>query len=148
MKAAQWILSLLPTQWHSPPTTSSSSTQITSIPLDISHLYNNIAAGPGASFDPFTQGRFPSEYLPTGAFHYDGIQFDLPTDWEGGEDNVIADSQVLDVRGTGFAREFHILYAGDWNDGESGARFRFGFEDGSEDAIEVSAKNWYRMPRS
>lgn len=78
---------------------------------------------------------------------------------------MIADSQVLDVRDVGFVREFHILYAGDWIDGavffcplrwsslplaiwltrcfavvgESGARFTFGFEDGTADAIEGTA---------
>jgi hypothetical protein len=47
------------------------------------------------------------------------VQYTLPYDWAAQvNDNVLADEQVLDVRGVGLVREMHILYAGDWIDGK------------------------------
>lgn len=45
-----------------------------SISLNITHLFNNKAAGPGADFDPHSHGAYPAEYLPRGTFAYDRIR--------------------------------------------------------------------------
>ncbi|KAG8932212.1 hypothetical protein FRC02_001510 [Tulasnella sp. 418] len=118
------------------------------VPLNISQFYNNVAAGPGADFSPHTHGWYCAEHLPTVKFGYDGVEFLLPTNWsDGNPDNVIAKKQLVEVPrdSVGFYREMHILYAGDWIDGESGNRFTFHFEDGSESQVEVSAKNWWTL---
>jgi len=44
------------------------------IPVDISSLFNNIAAGTDADFDPHSHGSYAAEHLPEGAFIYDGVQ--------------------------------------------------------------------------
>ncbi|KDQ18266.1 hypothetical protein BOTBODRAFT_554729 [Botryobasidium botryosum FD-172 SS1] len=141
MKVTRWVLSILLPLCPS----ASALFLVPSVPLSISRLYNNIASGPNADFDPHYGGSFPSQYLPTGQFYHDGVHFVLPESWEGSKDNILADGQVLDARDAGFTREFHMLYAGDWIDGESGARFTFSFEDGTQDEIEVSIKNWWTL---
>ena len=46
------------------------------------------------------------------------LQFLLPQTWNGDEDNVVANRQVVPVPPTvGYTREMQILYAGDWIDG-------------------------------
>lgn len=44
------------------------------VQLDISHLFNNIAAGPNADFDPHYHSAFAAEHLPTDEFMYDGVK--------------------------------------------------------------------------
>lgn len=47
--------------------------------LNLTHLYNNKAAGPGADFDPHSHGAYPAEHLPTGTFVYDNIEVRVPS---------------------------------------------------------------------
>ncbi|KAG9016112.1 hypothetical protein FRB93_011586 [Tulasnella sp. JGI-2019a] len=117
-----------------------------SFSLNITHLYNNKAAGPGADFDPHSHGAYPAEYLPTSSFVYDGIQFALPENWSSdAQDNMIVQSQSLKFAEPRLTREFHVLYAGDWIDGESEDVFTFNFEDGTSEHVELSAKNWWTL---
>ncbi|KAG8926491.1 hypothetical protein FRC00_002885, partial [Tulasnella sp. 408] len=116
------------------------------IPIDISHLFNNIAAGPGADFDPHYHSHFAAEHLPTTSFTYDGVKFILPTNWSDGQpDNVIPHGETIHLKDSTYIRELHVLYAGDWIDGESGNKFTLNYEDGSSEQVEVSAKNWWTL---
>ncbi|KAG8817644.1 hypothetical protein FRC17_011134 [Serendipita sp. 399] len=112
----------------------------TSTPVTISHLFDNVAT---EDFDG-TGCHYPVDKLPTGTFTSENVVFSLP-DWgEGQPDNVVASGQTLHVD-LGRIREFHILYAGDWIDGETGNRFKFGFKDWSSQSVEVSVKNWWNL---
>ncbi|KAG8840554.1 hypothetical protein FRC20_005557, partial [Serendipita sp. 405] len=82
--------------------------------------------------------------LPKGVFTNENVNFSLPNWGEGRPDNVIANEQTIHVD-MGHIREFHILYAGDWIDGETGSRFTFGFKDWSSQSVEVSVKNWWNL---
>lgn len=111
--------------------------------LPISHMFKNIAAGPNASFDPHYHNAYAAEFLPRGRFQFDGVdvsqgfchqtvgtlgdnrrwwQFKLPVDWANGKaDNVVVQGERIDhLLGDNhtYVREFHVLYAGDWIDGE------------------------------
>ncbi|KAG8928894.1 hypothetical protein FRC01_005210 [Tulasnella sp. 417] len=117
------------------------------IPIHISHLFNNIAAGPGADFDPHYHSHFAAEHLPTTSFTYDGVKFILPSNWSDGQpDNVIPHGETIHLgKDSTYIRELHVLYAGDWIDGESGNKFTLNYEDGSSEQVEVSAKNWWTL---
>ncbi|KAG8795751.1 hypothetical protein FRC12_010192 [Ceratobasidium sp. 428] len=111
-----------------------------SIYVPVAHLYDNVATD---DFDGSGAG-YPIEYLPTGQLVDENIQFVLPKWGDDRPDNFISNRQVLDVN-AGFIRELHILYAGDWIDGENGARFEFEFEDSSRQVVELSVKNWWNL---
>ncbi|KAG8860319.1 hypothetical protein FRB96_003968 [Tulasnella sp. 330] len=89
-----------------------------SLGINITYIYNNKAAGPGAAFDPHSHGAYPTEYLPVESFKWDRIKFNLPGNWSANtDDNVIAQSQRIELEGGSMlSREFHVLYAGDWID--------------------------------
>ncbi|KAG8737853.1 hypothetical protein FRC10_007585, partial [Ceratobasidium sp. 414] len=105
-----------------------------SIQLPVSHLYDNVAT---EDFDGNGAG-YPVGHLPTGQLVNENIQpfkFVLPKWGNGRPDNFISDRQVLTVDAS-FIREFHVLYAGDWIDGENGAQFEFEFGDASKQVVE------------
>ncbi|KAF8594671.1 glycoside hydrolase [Ceratobasidium sp. AG-I] len=111
-----------------------------SVQVPVSQFYDNVATsdfdGSGASY--------PVEYLPTGQLISENIEFSLPKWGNGRPDNFISDGQVVTVDPS-YIREFHILYAGDWIDGENGAQFEFEFEDTSKQVVELSVKNWWNL---
>jgi hypothetical protein len=45
-----------------------------SFPVDIASLFNNVAAGENADFDPHSHGGFAPEYLPTKEFVHDRVK--------------------------------------------------------------------------
>jgi len=45
-----------------------------SFPVDISSLFNNIAAGPRADFDPHSHGGYAAEFLPKSEFVHDRVK--------------------------------------------------------------------------
>lgn len=48
-----------------------------------------------------------------------GLKFRLPSEWEtSGFDNVVSLAQTVNLDEPTLLREFHLLYAGDWIDGE------------------------------
>ncbi|CAE7191494.1 unnamed protein product, partial [Rhizoctonia solani] len=71
-------------------------------------------------------------------------QFALPKWGSGRPDNFISDKQEISVH-AGYVREFHILYAGDWIDGENGAEFEFEFQNGGKQVVQLSVKNWWDL---
>ena len=68
----------------------------------------------------------------------DHQQFVLPANWsDGNPDNVVTHGETISVpHKDAFFRELHVIYAGDWIDGESNNRFRLNYADGSSDDIE------------
>ncbi|EJD47020.1 glycoside hydrolase [Auricularia subglabra TFB-10046 SS5] len=116
------------------------------VPLNITELYDNQAAsldgsGP-ANFDG-RGGTFPAHLLPTRHVNYDGLHYHLPERWGYENDNVLADGQTVKLPKVASVNALHVLYAGDWSDGESGDRFKLEFEDGSTEEVEMSSKNWW-----
>lgn len=68
-----------------------------SVKIDLSGLVNNraFAASPGdADFDGIHSG-YPAEYLPDANFTYAGTSFDFPQYRQSGDDNVLAQGQVV-----------------------------------------------------
>jgi alpha-L-fucosidase len=71
-----------------------------SIPLDISDLTNNRAFGmsPGdANFDGFHSG-IPAQYVPPADFIFSGVQYNFPQYRSSGNDNVLAEGQMLNIQ--------------------------------------------------
>jgi alpha-L-fucosidase len=69
----------------------------TSVPIDLSALVNNraFAMTPGdANFDGVHSG-YPAQYLPDSNFTYAGINYIFPQYKESGDDNVLAQGQVI-----------------------------------------------------
>lgn len=90
---------------------------VVSWPVDLTHLFNNIAVGPHATFDPRGESWAP-ELMPRDNVTANGIVYQLPQKWRGELDNVVSDGQVVKIPSVlRFAREMHILYAGDFIDG-------------------------------
>ncbi|KAJ1300816.1 hypothetical protein OPQ81_002456 [Rhizoctonia solani] len=110
-----------------------------SIAVPVSHLYDNIAT---KDFDGNGAG-YVAEFLPVGELRNENIRFALPK-WGSRPDNFISNKQEISVN-VGYIREFHILYAGDWIDGENGAEFEFEFEDGEKEIVQLSVKNWWDL---
>ncbi|KAG6918257.1 hypothetical protein DXG01_015631 [Tephrocybe rancida] len=118
-----------------------------SVPLPLTSLFDNQAASPTGSSDFDGHGSsFDSQYLPRGAWKYDGINYDLPASWGTGSDNVIANSQVLTLAQTSLAHELHFLYSGDVSGGEFVANFVLNFADNSSQVIQMYARNWWKWP--
>lgn len=70
---------------------------IASIPIDLSGLVNNrgFAMSPGdANFDTLHSG-YPAQYLPPSNFTYGGVNFIFPQYQKTGNDNVLAQGQIL-----------------------------------------------------
>lgn len=117
----------------------------TLVPLN--SIFDNQAAsvnGSTANFDG-SGNSFASQFLPTGAFSYDGITYELPAQWATGNDNVIANSQTLVLPKSTYLHEMHILYAGDdsSNSGVTPNNFIINFIDNSTQTITLEAGNWW-----
>ncbi|KAF8329348.1 uncharacterized protein EI90DRAFT_1383367 [Cantharellus anzutake] len=116
------------------------------VSIELKPWFNNRAVGPDANFDHHSGHYWASELLPTGTLKVGSVDFTLPLEWDGSFDNVVSDGQVLPapypVR---FAKELHVLYAGDFIDGETGAHFTFHFEDGTQQTVEASIHNWWNL---
>ncbi|KAB5589392.1 Alpha-L-fucosidase [Ceratobasidium theobromae] len=112
-----------------------------SIPVPVSHLYDNVATedfdGRGASY--------AVENLPTGQLENENIQFVLPKWGNGLPDNFVSNEQRVTFVDSEYIREFHILYAGDWIDGETGAEFEFEFVNDDKQVVQISVKNWWNI---
>ncbi|KZT55693.1 glycoside hydrolase family 29 protein [Calocera cornea HHB12733] len=113
-------------------------------PVPLSHLFDNTAAGVAGNFDG--KGRsYPLEFLPRGEWEWEGVRYALPASWGSKADNLVCAGQTLDVSGVGYVRELHILYAGDWIDGETTEAFETVFEDGTTHGVQLSVKNWWNL---
>ena len=102
-----------------PPSSPSSLSggDVTTWPIDLTHLFNDVAVGPYATFDPRGESWAP-ELMPKDNLSANSIVYQLPQKWRGEPDNVVSDRQVVRVPSVlRFAREMHILYAGDFIDG-------------------------------
>ncbi|KAM0716787.1 hypothetical protein Q7P37_008232 [Cladosporium fusiforme] len=67
------------------------------IPVDLTDLRNNraFAMSPGdADFDGIHSG-YPAQYLPASNLTYSGVKYDFPQYQESGDDNVLAQGQIL-----------------------------------------------------
>ncbi|KAF7977933.1 hypothetical protein HWV62_2001 [Athelia sp. TMB] len=136
-----------------------------SVTVSIESLFNNQAvsrAGRGqiADFDGWP-GRYSSparEALTISASYQDmeeammhnlhtseleANQYELPAAWGLGPDNILVDSQIIDLSEPIYVHEAHLVYAGDGTYGTSEAKFLLTYEDGSTESIQLSAKNWY-----
>ncbi|QRV85448.1 alpha-L-fucosidase [Ceratobasidium sp. AG-Ba] len=113
---------------------------IPSEPISLDHLFNNVASGPTGDFDG-AGSAYPS--MLRGNFTYDRILFQFAH--VGAEDNVITSGEVLKLDEPKYTREMHVMYAGDFIDGETGAKFRFEFTDDTIQEVELSVKNWWTL---
>lgn len=85
--------------------------------LDISAYFNN----KGTSSDGENDGTglakgatFPSQYLPSGLWRHDGIDFSFPDDWDAqGKDNVRSDGQIIDLPMPIEISSLHLVTVGD-----------------------------------
>lgn len=92
-------------------------TSVRSWSVDLSTLFDNVAVGPHANFDPRGE-RWDAEIMPVGNLSVNGIDYQLPQKWQGEPDNVVSKGQTIRVPDfVEFPREMHILYAGDFIDG-------------------------------
>ncbi|KAH7325490.1 glycoside hydrolase superfamily [Rhizoctonia solani] len=111
-----------------------------SVQIPVSQLYDNVAT---EDFDGNGAG-YAAELLPIDELKNENIRFALPKWGSGRPDNFISNKQEISVH-AGYIREFHILYAGDWIDGENGAEFEFEFQDGKKQVVQLSVKNWWDL---
>ncbi|CAE6426799.1 unnamed protein product, partial [Rhizoctonia solani] len=114
------------------------------VPVTLYQWFNNVGSGPRGDFDG-VGGAFPAHSLPIGEFEHDRVLFRLPKFGSGEKDNLISNGEVIKLENLQYTREMHILYAGDHNNGETDARFRFEYEDGSIQEVAVSVKNWWTL---
>ena len=73
------------------------SSQMASIPIDLTEFRNNraFAMSPGdADFDGIHSG-YPADYLPDSNFTYGGVNYAFPQYQQSGNDNVLAQGQAL-----------------------------------------------------
>ncbi|KAG8706494.1 hypothetical protein FRC11_008185, partial [Ceratobasidium sp. 423] len=103
-------------------------------------FYDNVAT---EDFDGNGAG-YAAGLLPVGELKNENIRFALPKWGNDRPDNFISNKQNISVN-VGYIREFHILYAGDWIDGENGAEFEFEFLDGRRQVVQLSVKNWWDL---
>ncbi|GAB1526106.1 hypothetical protein RhiTH_009272 [Rhizoctonia solani] len=111
-----------------------------SVQIPVSQFYDNTAT---EDFDGNKAG-YAIELLPTGELASENIRFALPKWGNGRPDNFVSHKQKISVN-AGHVREFHILYAGDWIDGENGAEFEFEFQNGARQVVQLSVKNWWDL---
>ncbi|QRW26549.1 alpha-L-fucosidase [Rhizoctonia solani] len=107
-----------------------------SVQIPVSQFYDNTAT---EDFDGNKAG-YAIELLPTGELASENIRFALPKWGNGRPDNFVSHKQKISVN-AGHVREFHILYAGDWIDGENGAEFEFEFQNGGDKLF----SNWWDL---
>ncbi|KAK0448928.1 glycoside hydrolase family 29 protein, partial [Desarmillaria tabescens] len=120
-----------------------------STPISLRSLFNNQAASFNGSADFDGKGSsFDSQFLPSGPYVHDGIIYDLPESWGSGNDNVIADSQVISLPEPTFTQELHFVYAGDAGQGthEFVANFILTFTDGSTQQVQREPLNYFSRP--
>lgn len=89
-------------------------------PVDLSHFLNNAGSSSDGKVDGdgFARGEtFPAAYLPTGPWLHDGIEFQLPSAWGQGNDNVKCNRQTIPLD-AGQVLSVHLLAAGDDPRGE------------------------------
>ncbi|KAK0212150.1 glycoside hydrolase family 29 protein [Desarmillaria ectypa] len=117
--------------------------------ISLRSLFNNQAASSNGSADFDSKGScFDSQFLPSGPYAHDGIIYDLPDSWGSGNDNLIANSQVISLLEPTFIQELHFVYAGDAGQGthEFVANFILTFMDNSTQKVQLYARNWWRWP--
>ncbi|KAJ7151032.1 glycoside hydrolase family 29 protein [Mycena filopes] len=118
-------------------------------PLSLSALLNNKAATPTAGYTTSAAnfdgvgGAYDSQFLPTGAWEYDGLSFALPASWDEKNDNVLANGQVLRLQEPTYVHELHFLYAGDGTGPPALSVFTLKFADNSSHQVDLYAKNWW-----
>ncbi|KAH0588435.1 hypothetical protein H2248_004283 [Termitomyces sp. 'cryptogamus'] len=118
-----------------------------SVPLPLSSLLDNQAASSDGSADFDGEGSsFDSQFLPQGTWNYDGIDYELPSVWGTGNDNFIANGQVLTLAQPSYTHEIHLLYAGDGSGGAFVSDFELTFADNSSQTIQLYARNWWMWP--
>ncbi|KAJ7358164.1 glycoside hydrolase family 29 protein [Mycena albidolilacea] len=123
--------------------------QYLSVSLALSSLFDNQAASADGSADFDAHGAsFDSQYLPPGPWVYDGITYDFPKTWGEGNDNVVANGQVLRLDTPTYVHELHMVYSGDASGSahEFVANFVLNFADNSTQQLQLYAKNWWRWP--
>ncbi|KAF8751690.1 Alpha-L-fucosidase [Rhizoctonia solani] len=104
---------------------------------------DDLKYGSARNFDGNKAG-YAIELLPTGELASENIRFALPKWGNGRPDNFVSHKQKISVN-AGHVREFHILYAGDWIDGENGAEFEFEFQNGGRQVVQCTSlftKRW------
>ncbi|KAF7350653.1 Glycoside hydrolase family 29 protein [Mycena sanguinolenta] len=108
--------------------------QYPSVSLPLSTLFDNQAASANGSADFDAQGAsFDSQYLPPGPWVYDGITYDFPKTWGEGNDNAIANGQIIQLETATYVHELHMVYSGDASGSahEFVANFVLNFADNS-----------------
>ncbi|ORY24452.1 alpha-L-fucosidase-domain-containing protein [Naematelia encephala] len=124
-----------------------------SIALNLSSHFNNKGTSVTGENDGvgFVNGTtFPSEFLPKGSWHHDGVDFEFPGDWAGlRQDNIRTDSQTLHLEQPAEIATVHLVAAGESPGGfllgETTEDLILGFTDGSTDKIELEVKNWWAI---
>ncbi|KAJ7609992.1 glycoside hydrolase family 29 protein [Mycena polygramma] len=123
--------------------------QYPSLSLPLSALFDNQAASADGSADFDAHGAsFDSQFLPSGPWVYDGIPYDFPSTWGEGNDNVVANGQILALERPTYVHELHMVYSGDASGSahEFVANFVLNFADNSTQQLQLYAKNWWRWP--
>ncbi|KAJ6590514.1 glycoside hydrolase family 29 protein [Mycena vulgaris] len=112
--------------------------------LPLRSLFNNKAATTNPGHADFDGGgnAYDSQFLPTGSWEYDGLTFALPSSWDG-DDNVLANGQVLRLDKPTFVHELHFLYAGDGTGPPALSVFSLQFTDNSSHQVDLYAKQWW-----
>ena len=116
-------------------TTSSPLVSFPSVPIPLSSYFDNQAASIDGTIGNFDNrgSTYAAEHLPTGPWLLNGVtvnllilfsvcgrlnqylQYDLPTSWGTGDDNVLSQGQVVELPNAPYVHELHLLYAGDGN---------------------------------
>ncbi|KAF9442799.1 hypothetical protein P691DRAFT_714020, partial [Macrolepiota fuliginosa MF-IS2] len=128
------------------PSLAASFSSFTSASLPLRDIFDNQAASSNgsANFDG-RGGSFDSQFLPEGPWLFDSVKYDVPEIWGAGNDNVVANGQIVNINAT-YVHELHFLYAGDALGGEFVRNFILNFEDNSTTTVNLYSKNWWRWP--
>ncbi|KAH7929517.1 glycoside hydrolase family 29 protein [Leucogyrophana mollusca] len=118
----------------------------TEIPL--TDFFDNQAASLDGSTGNFDKNgsTFAAQYLPQGPWDYNGITYSLPSTWGQGDDNAIAQGQVVKLLNATYVHELHIVYSGDGTDNEFNGTFYLNYEDNSVKELQFTGKNWWKWP--
>ncbi|KIJ10105.1 hypothetical protein PAXINDRAFT_16856 [Paxillus involutus ATCC 200175] len=128
---------------------SSSLVPFPSTTISLSDFLNNQAAsidGTTGNFDK-NGSTYVAEYLPRGPWTFNGTTYDLPTSWGSGNDNVVAEGQVLELPNATYVHELHIVYAGDGGGlggNEFESTFNLNYDDNSVKELPFTCKNWWK----
>ncbi|KAH0828992.1 glycoside hydrolase family 29 protein [Lanmaoa asiatica] len=77
----------------------------------------------------------------TGPWLFNGVTYDLPASWGSGDDNVIAEGQVIGLPSMTYVDELHLLYAGDGTDIQFNDTFNPNCADNSVSELPFTGKN-------